>query len=245
MDLITKYFNKKKEYYIKKYLLYKNKYLDLKGGSILYLNKNISFCIYINLDHRTDRKEHIENLLNKTDLDKSKILRFSAIKKSPGWKGCLDSHIKCLENCLEKKISGNILILEDDFTFIEDISLVNKMLDIFFNEFKEFDVLHLSPRWAKKNDTNNNYIKKVNWTNDSGGYIINYSYIEKLLNNFKNCQNEYDNVKGYSHNLRLDNCWNKIIPINNWYCISPPIGKQISSYSDIWQSYVAPSIHEY
>ena len=55
------------EYYIKKYLLYKNKYLDLKGGAKILINDKITFCIYINLDHRTDRKEHIENLLNKTD----------------------------------------------------------------------------------------------------------------------------------------------------------------------------------
>ena len=204
----------------------------------MYLNKNISFCIYINLDHRTDRKEHIENLLNKTDLDKSKILRFSAIKKSPGWKGCLSSHIKCLETCKEKNIEGNILILEDDFTFIEDLLLVNNRLKEFFNNFIKFDVLHLSPRYANISDTKNINIKKMNSGLDSGGYIINNKHIDKLLEKFYKCEKESINAEGYSHNLRLDICWHEVQYKNNWYCFTNTIGKQIGSYSDIENKYV-------
>jgi hypothetical protein len=38
---------------------------------------NIDAFMYINLDHRTDKKEQIENELNKMDVDKNKIYSYS------------------------------------------------------------------------------------------------------------------------------------------------------------------------
>ena len=45
----------------------------------------------INLDERTDRWENIQQTFNFFNLQ-----RIEAVKYTPGWFGCLQSHIKCL-----------------------------------------------------------------------------------------------------------------------------------------------------
>ena len=71
---------------------------------------------YINLEHRTDRKEHIENEIKKIDPNLKKTTRIEAIKHKQGGIGCGMSHIKVLEDAIEKNYH-NIIVLEDDFKF--------------------------------------------------------------------------------------------------------------------------------
>jgi GR25 family glycosyltransferase involved in LPS biosynthesis len=51
---------------------------------------------YINLDHRKDRKHHIENQLKQLQMT-GNITRFNAIKNANGRIGCSLSHLKCLQ----------------------------------------------------------------------------------------------------------------------------------------------------
>ena len=69
---------------------------------------NIEKIVYINLDHRTDRRTQMEEELTGMDISAE---RFSAILRKPGCIGCLESHLAVLELA---KASGwkNILILE-------------------------------------------------------------------------------------------------------------------------------------
>ena len=79
------------------------------------MSKNISKVIYINLNKRTDRKEDIVKELDSFNLDYE---RFEAIE-TPGFGivGCGLSHLSVLKIAKERKYE-NILILEDDFTFL-------------------------------------------------------------------------------------------------------------------------------
>ena len=56
--------------------------------------------LYINLDHREDLKENVENQLKSINVTGE---RFSAIKTKAGCVGCTMSHIKCLELAIERK----------------------------------------------------------------------------------------------------------------------------------------------
>ncbi len=55
---------------------------------------DIKHAFYINLDHRTDRKEHVEKELNIIGIHAT---RFEAIKMENGAIGCSMSHLKILQ----------------------------------------------------------------------------------------------------------------------------------------------------
>ena len=65
----------------------------------------------INLDTRPDRWEEITKAFQ--SLGWPALQRISAIRDTLGWKGCLKSHLKCLEIAKEKKFPW-VLVLEDD-----------------------------------------------------------------------------------------------------------------------------------
>ena len=96
---------------------YENEDVDING---LFEVKGF----YINLDHRTDRKQHIEHQLEQIRMNHN-ITRFNAIKNANGRIGCSLSHLKCLQMAKEAKLEC-VMILEDDIlcllpeTFIEN-----------------------------------------------------------------------------------------------------------------------------
>jgi glycosyl transferase, family 25 len=67
---------------------------------------------YINLDHRTDRKMHMENQLEQIRMA-GNITRFNAIKNANGRIGCSLSHLKCIQLAKEANWES-VMILEDD-----------------------------------------------------------------------------------------------------------------------------------
>lgn len=73
--------------------------------------KPIPKILYINLDERTDRREHMENLLQGYDYE-----RVSAVKHEDGYIGCAKSHLLCLQIAKARKLE-KVIILEDDFMF--------------------------------------------------------------------------------------------------------------------------------
>ena len=126
--------------------------------------EHIDAILYINLEHRTDRNEHILGEIHKICKDYSKIHRIDAIKRDPGALGCGLSHIKALEFALEHPEWKNILILEDDFTFKLDdsTSILNDIgtamnLNIIFNMM----LLSYGTSNIKYLDTQFNNIKQI------------------------------------------------------------------------------------
>ena len=83
--------------------------------------------IYINLDKRVDRKEHILNELKKIGVEDA--TRFKAIELENGAVGCSMSHLKCLETAKENQWP-HVLIVEDDIKFL-DPELFKKQMNTF------------------------------------------------------------------------------------------------------------------
>lgn len=81
--------------------------------------ENIDKIIYINLDSRTDRKKEIENEFTRLHIPEHKVLRLSAIAHSYPPAGCSLSHASILHYAHQQNLK-NVLILEDDFNFIDD-----------------------------------------------------------------------------------------------------------------------------
>lgn len=112
-----------------------------------FIKNYVSEAWYINLDDRFDRKEHMDNELSKHNLENF-VQRYSAIKavdKTP--QNCViasgTSHKNLIQYAKDKNLD-NILILEDDIFFKEDISdFLEKSLENLFKR-SDWDIYYIS-----------------------------------------------------------------------------------------------------
>ena len=204
----------------------------------------IDTIYYINLDNRTDRKNEFLNCMNELQVPSEKVERIPAIyNKDLGALGCTRSHILALETFLSSD-SNTCIIFEDDFqyknkeTFWSDISKI-------FESGLIFDIVQLSYNnnyrpeiFYKVTDTDYPFLKKVQKTISASSYIITKEFAPKLLENFRESAKLLEtygfiNDKAYV----LDVYWHILQPLSNWFLITPSIGHQRASYSDICQSF--------
>ena len=90
--------------------------------------KNISDIqnvLYINLESRSDRKEHVENQLAIIGLQN--FNRFNAIKLENGALGCSMSHLKCLQTAKTNNWD-HVLICEDDIQFLDPTLFISQFV---------------------------------------------------------------------------------------------------------------------
>jgi GR25 family glycosyltransferase involved in LPS biosynthesis len=185
---------------------------------------------YINLDHRTDRKEHIENELKKQGITKFERVQAVYIPQF-GALGCTESHIKTLE-----KFSSEIeddeycMVLEDDFYFTRSFS------DFNFPDF-EWDVIMLSGRVLKTIDTENSHFKKVIDAQTTSGYIVHKKFVPTLLKNLKNGRELFLKFR-IPEKYAIDMYWKSLQKESKWFVCEPKFGVQTPNYSDIEGSFV-------
>ncbi len=87
--------------------------------------------LVINLDERPDRWAAIEAMCRASGLCPNRI---SAVKASPGWRGCGLSHLHCIRLAKERNFPW-VLILEDDATFTPDaMNRFRGLLDYLWND---------------------------------------------------------------------------------------------------------------
>ena len=91
---------------------------------------DITHAFYINLEHRTDRKEYVEEELKKIGITAN---RFNAIKMENGAIGCSMSHLKILQNAQQNNLD-HVLIVEDDITFLNP--------ELFKSQINQFFKIH-------------------------------------------------------------------------------------------------------
>lgn len=198
--------------------------------------------LYINLYYRTDRNEHILKELERMNVPKNNIVRVDAIlNKQCGHIGCAKSHVKMLKYAIDNDIE-KIVVLEDDFIFIQPYDYVNK----FFNYIEEinYDVILLALGYHILDDNNSNeFMKKVIHCTTTSGYIVKRDYYTVLLNNFNESirvmeqeleifisNNGIDSKMLYC--TAIDQYWSSLQEKDTFYVANPQIGTQYSSYSD-------------
>lgn len=190
----------------------------------------IEKIVYINLEHRTDRKQQIERQLSV--FPSEKVIRFSAIyEKGRGHLGCSKSHIAVLEMAIQNKWK-NVLIIEDDMVwneFEKGILILKQLIS------KKPDVIMLGG-YDVSMATGTYRLRKANTT---VAYLVFDKYYQTLLTNFKEgallLETNYAQLTPYA----IDQYWHRLQQIDNWYIIYPGLCYQRESYSDIEQSSVA------
>ena len=193
----------------------------------------IDAILYINLAHRTDRKEHILLELQKWGIYSSKIHRIDAVLKTPGALGCGLSHIKALTEAFSHTDWNTVLILEDDFTFRPDSEINDKIRQLCTSHsFFDVGLLSYNPEFVKYTDTHIPSIKKILYSQTTSSYLIRRHYIPTLLQNMKAATYDMERF-GKRHENCIDIHWTKLQPCGHWYGIFPAIGYQYDNYSDI------------
>jgi len=177
--------------------------------------------VYINLEHRTDRKAQIEEVL-KDVLDK--VIRFNAIKESHGGIGCTKSHIAVLEMAI-KEGWKNYLVVEDDAIwnrFEVGYPILEKLAQ------NSYDVIVLGA--VVQSMDGNSY--KLYSGHTTTSYMVHSKYYSTLLKNFKEGLDGFLTT-GHYHNYAIDQYWKRIQPSHDWYCVAPSLMIQREGFSDI------------
>jgi glycosyl transferase family 25 len=191
---------------------------------------DINHSFYINLEHRTDRKEHVTNQL--TNLGLQGFERFNAIKMENGAVGCSMSHLKILQTAVQNNWD-HVLIVEDDITFL-DLELFKANFETFLQRNgNNWDVILLAGNNMPPYDVVDDVCIKVKRCQTTTGYLVNGHYIKKLMENVKMGLTQLM-YKPASHAMyAIDKFWFVLQSVDKWYLIIPPTVVQREDYSDI------------
>lgn len=219
-------------------------------------NFNDCYKKYINLDHRIDRKNYIEEQLKKHNIHADRFRGyypdeciFDPIKHSPikkcglfGKLGCMTSHIKLMEEINTSKKDG--FIMEDDLIFCSDFNLRIKEIEQFLNTH-EWDVfwlcstLHINPpvcHTGQHHEWPNSTLGIDAEPTDNERIIKTYgcfSTTAYIVNN-KSLDKILYMLNKYMHELdAIDKLFIRIEPYLNTYAYIPGCIKQVDNHSDI------------
>lgn len=192
--------------------------------------QDIKHIFYINLEHRIDRKEHVEIELIKIGLQG--FTRFNAIKMENGALGCSMSHLKCLQMAKENGWP-HVLIVEDDILFLDKDIFIKQINNFLKNHINDWDTLLISgnniPPYERLDDT----CIKVTTCQTTTGYLVKSHYYDKLIQNIKMGIVYLTRRPQQDHLYAIDKFWFTLQRSDNWLLLTPLTVVQREDYSDI------------
>lgn len=191
----------------------------------------IDHIIYINLDRRTDRRQEIEEEFRKYNIPPQKITRYSAIDYSDRPEvACAMSHVGVLTQASIMPIK-NVLILEDDFEFLEN---PEESLRLFFTSAcqpTDWDVVMLAYDIKQARD-HNSLVGQVIESSNAAAYLIRKHAIPGLIKVISD--NIEPLLKTREHwNYMSDIVWSQLMKSGKWFYFIKPLGHQRKGYSDL------------
>ncbi len=181
--------------------------------------KNFNKILYINLDFRTDRKEHMLKQFQRLSVKKKQIQRISAVHTPVnGHRGCALSHIRALELAIARTWN-NVLILEDDCDFYLQTEYIDPFIDYFFSQVhNDWDVFLLGGKIQKKEPRQEENIYRVLEASNAYAYAVNRRYMPILLENFKEAYAllREDAFPILSQKTPIDQHWKKLQEKDLW-----------------------------
>ena len=188
---------------------------------------HIHKVVYINLDSRTDRRSEIETELSSFGISGE---RFPAIPYNPGIVGCGMSHLAVLERAKHEGWE-NVLIFEDDFTFVVTKEVFEQELQTFFNTHTSYDVLMLSYNILGSTPCDETVCRAVD-VQTASGYIVHNRFYDTLIQNLKEGLEQLIPT-GRHWDFANDQYWKRLQPDSEWFCLNLRIGKQRPGFSDL------------
>jgi glycosyl transferase family 25 len=188
----------------------------------------IDHIFYINLDKRTDRRKHIENVLSTYGLEAE---RFSAIARpDQGILGCGLSHLAVLKLAKERNYK-NVLIFEDDFTFLVSPQFFREKITQLFSSDIPFDVCMLAYNLRESSPVEPDFLLRALVAHTASAYIVQHHYYDKLIQLYEWAMPLLEKT-GEHWNYANDMVWQTLQRQDQWFVFRERIGKQIDGYSD-------------
>lgn len=197
--------------------------------------KSLDGVIYINLEHRLDRKNSLLKELRRVGVNSQKITKVSGVYTPlNGRIGCYLGHIQAL-SVMEKSGWRRALILEDDAQFCSDQNKIDSFLETFWELFgDEWDVLLLGGRYLKVFPIHNKFFRVLR-SLQTHAYLVNGPYATSLMDCF---QRGYEKIKNdifivESVGKSIDVRWWEEQRSQRWFAPVEALVKQSEGYSDI------------
>jgi hypothetical protein len=185
--------------------------------------------LFINLEHRKDRLEHVNTEFKKMGITAERV---NAVKMNTGAVGCTMSHIKCIELAKERKYE-QVFVCEDDITFL-NVDLFKENIEKFYdNDDILWDVLIVGGNNVPPFQQVEPYCARVFSCQTTTGYIVRRAYYDTLIRNFKESAENLMRHPDRPRDFALDMYWKRLQLQGFWYMITPPTVTQYESYSDI------------
>lgn len=201
--------------------------------------ENVEAIVYINLDKRKDRLEHMCMELEKIPgLDPKKIHRFAAIED--GLVGCLKSHLAVVQMAVEKKWT-NVLIFEDDFTWEEgDLEHSFARMAEFWKhhqaDFGFIQLAHIGLKESSEIEDEPGLYRVFSATNAAGYWVHERAYAALIRVYEAACE---PLAATHAHWLYSnDIVWDKVRSALPTYAFFPRLGYQCAGYSDLGLSFL-------
>jgi hypothetical protein len=198
----------------------------------------VDAIVYINLEYRTDRKNHVLQELKKLACISTNIHRIDAVlEKWCGHLGCGKSHVKALELAILHQWDS-VLIVEDDVAFDGDLSKIHTVKHI------PWDVMMLGYGHHSLRDCEYNFLKRVNRATCTHAYIVRKHYYETLLANFtsavatmeieleKHMEQNKHTPKKMHYCSAIDQTWDSLQSKDIFYTFQPVLATQSGLVSD-------------
>lgn len=192
-----------------------------------------TYPMYINLDHREDRKEHIKGQLQKVGIkadrvrgvyfqevdDATNIKYKKMVDNSKNQLGCYIAHINCLQRAF--KLKSNAFIFEDDAHLCEDFTDRMEYIEKFLNTH-DWDIVWLGGIYNLNatETTDDPRIVRTYGCSSTTGYLVNYDSIPKIL---------YMLEEVLHKSTTIDHSFIMIEPLIKSYAMIPALIKKIDS----------------
>ena len=196
----------------------------------------IDRVVYINLDHRTDRRDLMESQFSHMGLIAT---RFPGIYHSNGALGCTLSHAEVMSQAIKDNVNS-LLIIEDDMEFTVNRDELDNALRLAIKKVPDFDVLLLDYNLIRGNPIDDG-LGRVEESQVAGMYLVAGHYLPTLYKNFMESYILFSathNERGFS----CDQYWKRLQARDRWYYLVPRVAHQRSGYSDICKRHVT---HDY
>jgi GR25 family glycosyltransferase involved in LPS biosynthesis len=185
--------------------------------------------LFINLESRTDRLEHVTQELEKIGV---KGERVNAIKTKVGSVGCTMSHIRCLEIAKQRDYEY-VFICEDDITFLNPELFKENLQKFYENDEIMWDLLIISGNNVPPYVVVNDYCTRVLYCQTTTGYVVKKHYYDTLLENFKKGVQQLIREPQNHQKYAIDMYWKELQKQDFWYIITPLTVIQQPGYSDV------------
>lgn len=208
--------------------------------------------LYINMEKRTDRNEHVQKELDKLNTPNG-YERFNAVcpKNGNGEIGCSLSHLRCIEIAKERNYPF-VFICEDDITFTNP-KLFQTNLQRFWDFFGQpltkieeenfsndpprikWDVIIVGGNNGHPFEPIYDFAIRVYNCQTTAGYIVANHYYDTLLKNFREGVENLMRHPTQGPLYAVDIYWKKMQrdALSRWFMIVPATVTQYTNYSDL------------